>query len=578
MSRIVTHQRSKKHKEQWIAFSILGLFIISVTMFWNAYPFPSKEKVDYFTNSYSIVFEEEKTKYNGLSEQEEVYIPYDFIAEYIDPMIHYDEESSSVIVTTKNKVYQMPTERLTKFVNDKEHNLSFPVITTEQQQVYLELDWLQEVYSIDISYNDETSAMIVHADGDVVLKGNVLTGNENRRSLRINPDLTAPYVDRVEEGETVTIEDDTGDFLKVRKGNGIAGFMKKEMIEILGTEVYQSHKPVEEHTLPNLKWPIHVTWDAIYHPDATPNEVESYNSVQVLSPTWFHIDDTDGNIRSYASHSYVDSAKGNGYHVWALFSNDFNLEQTSAVLQDFETRQRIIRQLLHYADIYGLDGINIDFENVYEEDGPLVTQFVREFTPLAHEAGLIVSMDITFISNSPTWSKFYEREKLVESIDYFMVMAYDEHPASSNTSGSVASLPWVETHLEALLKVIPHDRLLLGVPFYTRLWTEEKQDDGSIEVSSQALTMTQAKEWIDEYNVTPVYDENTGQDYVEYEVSDKQTVYKLWLENDRSLQKRVELVHKYKLAGIASWSRYFANERIWEEVDNFLNIKRVVSQ
>jgi spore germination protein YaaH len=228
----------------------------------------------------------------------------------------------------------------------------------------------------------------------------------------------------------------------------------------------------------------------------------------------------------------------------------------------------MIRQLLHYSQMYQLNGINLDIENVNVEDGPLITQFVREATPLLHEAGLTVSMDITFISTSGNWSVFYERDKLSTIVDYLMVMAYDEHWGSSPVAGSVASLPWVESNIEKLLTVVPEDKLILGVPLYTRLWKEQTLANGQIELTSQALSMSKIKEWLAEHKLKPTYDASSGQNYAQLFIEKENATYKVWLEDELSLKKRAEIMMKYQLAGVASWSRFFADETAWAALHN----------
>ena len=183
---------------------------------------------------------------------------------------------------------------------------------------------------------------------------------------------------------------------------------------------------------------------------------------------------------------------------------------------------------------------------------------MREATPYLHEAGLTVSMDITFIAGG-NYSAFFEREHLADIVDYLIVMAYDEHWATSPTAGSVASLPWVESNLENLLEIIPNEKLVLGVPLYSRLW-EEKENG---ELSSKSLSMDQVEKWLKEKKVTPTFDEASGQNYGEYYDSKTKSTYKIWLEDELSLSKRAELVDKYRLAGLASWSRTFASESAW---------------
>ena len=277
------------------------------------------------------------------------------------------------------------------------------------------------------------------------------------------------------------------------------------------TEIVRINTKQNEVIIPQIEGPIQLTWEAVYTKNPDTELISEMPGVNVVSPTWFELSGSDGSIKNLGSLDYVNWAKKRGYQIWGLFSNAFDPDLTHEALKKYETRQSIIRQLLQYCQIYRLDGINIDIENVREEDGPLVTQFIREATPYFHQAGLIVSMDITFMTTG-NWSAFYEREKLAESVDYLIVMAYDEHWGSSEIAGSVASFPWVETNLQKLLEVVPNDKLILGVPLYTRLWEETSTG----ELSSKAMSMAEVKEWLAANAVTPQYDEVSGQNYAEY--------------------------------------------------------------
>ncbi|TGV31235.1 glycosyl hydrolase, partial [Mesorhizobium sp. M00.F.Ca.ET.186.01.1.1] len=206
----------------------------------------------------------------------------------------------------------------------------------------------------------------------------------------------------------------------------------------------------------------------------------------------------------------------------------------------------------------------------YYEDKERLVQFVRELTPYLHQQGLTVSIDVTIKSNAKTWSMFLDRKALAEVVDYMAVMTYDEHWAASPKAGSVASLPWVEAGLQGVLEEVPNEKLLLGVPFYTRLWTEAKQADGTVKVSSKALSMPRAQEWIAERKLTPVLDKASGQQYVEYRDPKDGNVYKMWLEDVSSMAKRMELVKKYDLAGVASWRRGFEVPEIWPTIEEGL--------
>lgn len=219
------------------------------------------------------------------------------------------------------------------------------------------------------------------------------------------------------------------------------------------------------------------------------------SGLQVVSPTWFHLQ-KDGLVKNVADKKYVEWAHKKGYQVWGLFSNSFDAKLTNSMLNDPKLRIKVIKQLLSYVELYQLDGINVDFENVYLKDKEELVQFLRELTPLLHEKGRTVSIDVTVKSLSENWSMFYDRKKIGEIVDYVMLMAYDEHWATSPKAGSVASIPWVEKGIKGILEEVPNDKLILGVPFYTRLWKEEIDETGNKKVTSKTFTMEQTKEWI----------------------------------------------------------------------------------
>lgn len=580
MSRLETHTQPKLKKAPIIVGILALLFIATSITFWLIYPKPSDERVSYFEHEQPLIYQE-RVYYNTITKFDgQWYLALSFLKEHIDQHITFDEASSSVIVTNSTEVFQMPTERLNYYLNEQDYSLSFPAVKKENDNIYVAAEWLETVYPIKISH-DKNETTFIYQNGDTLNKGVVtLRDEEDVLRLRTEPSLMSPYVKQLTFHDEVVVEADTGEWYLIRTKDGVSGYLKKTAITLNEIETVNTKikKDKQRYFDTNMEWPIHLTWDAIYSPNATPNVVPELEGVQVLSPTWFHLNNGDGDVRNYGSISYVKDAHNKGYHVWGLFSNDFEIERTNKALSTYETRQKIIRQLLHYASIYQLDGINLDFENVYEEDGNRLTQFVRELTPLAHEAGLVISIDITFISNSPTWSKFYEREELAEIVDYMMVMAYDEHWGTSPVAGSVASLPWVEHHLQKLLEVVPSEKLLLGIPFYTRLWKEEMLEDGTVDVSSKALSMSQAESWINSFNLEPIEDPKTKQMYVEYSVPDEPITYKMWLEDKHSLIQRAELVHKYRLAGVASWSSYFASKETWSTLYNELNYKKVVKK
>ncbi|WP_078546894.1 glycosyl hydrolase family 18 protein [Litchfieldia alkalitelluris] len=577
MSQMMTKTRSTKTKMIILGF-IGSLFLVISSIVLLIYPFPSKEKVIYTNKQFPIVANGEIYKSEAVIKNGVSYFPLDFVKEYIDDSIFLDAATNSVIITTKNKVLQMPSNSLTYLVNEEPLNLEVPVFISDQEEPYLDLKTFEDLFQIKVEIHQESGIHVVRFDGDVLINGSVkLNDKVDDLRLRTEPNVTTPYLDQVEVEEKVIIEFEEEGFYYVRKDNGVGGFIEKGHIKLGNTEKIRIARE-EVPAPPNLKWPIHLVWEAVYSSNPDVNKLNVMPGVNVVSPTWFSLKNGKGDITNLGSDEYVKWAKEQKYHIWGLFSNDFDPDKTHEAFKDFETRKKMISQLLHYSEIYQLDGINIDIENVYEEDGPLITQFVREATPYLHEAGLVVSMDVTFISDSPMWSKFYEREKLSEIVDYMVVMAYDEHWGTSPKAGSVASLPWVEKNLRNLLEVVPSERLILGIPLYSRIWKEKETDGGNIEVSSKAYGMDQIQDWIDENKLEVEYDKATGQNFAEYYDEKEKTLYKVWLEDETSLEKRVQLVHEYNLAGIAAWTRSFANDKAWTEMNESLSRKNPVKE
>ncbi|WP_342780731.1 glycosyl hydrolase family 18 protein [Bacillus marasmi] len=548
-----------------IAGILFGVLLVISSILFLLYPFASKEKEPYFQGDHPIVFSG-KQQGNALVKGETIYIPYTFLKKMDDSVI-YDEKSQSMIITTADKVVQMPTESLTYFVNQTPVELQIPALTQKDGEHFIALETILSFYPIRYEILPDTKAVLIEKDGQKLKQAKITSEDvhEEKLRLRVKADLRSPYTAQTVANESVVIEGEKANFYFVRKANGIAGYIDKELITPGKTEKIQVNHTVKETNLREIPGAgqVYLTWEAVYSKNPNTSAIPDMPGVNIVSPTWFKLGGTDGSVQNLASIDYVKWAHSKGYLVWALFSNDFDPDLTHEAFSDFETRQNIIRQLLHFSQMYGLDGFNIDIENVRNEDGPLVTQFVREATPYFHEAGLHVSMDITFISSSGNWSAFYERDKLSQIVDYMVVMAYDEHWGSSPVAGSVASLPWVEQNLQKLLEQVPNKKLVLGVPLYTRLWKETTGPDGAVTVTSESMSMEKVTAWLLEHQLTPTYDEQSGQNYAEFVSVEENATYKVWLEDELSLKKRAELASKYDLAGIASWSRYFAAPTAW---------------
>ena len=307
-------------------------------------------------------------------------------------------------------------------------------------------------------------------------------------------------------------------------------------------------------------------WQAPGEKESRLVQREKLPGIDVLSPSWFIIENAQGKIKTrHGSVKYVRQAHNKGYQVWALITNNFDPKMTSKLLDSPLARKRVIAQMEQLAKDYELDGFNLDFENINPADKDKLTDFVQEISKALKTQGLIISIDVTIPSNSGYWSKCYDRKAIAEVVDYVMLMAYDEHGAGSEGSGSVASLPWVEDGIQKTLQEgVPEKKLILGMPLYMRLWQETKG-----KVKAKTLSMAQADKVIQEKGLVPVWLSKEGQYYFEYQ--EKNNRYRVWQENRRSLALKASLVNRYNLAGGAYWRSTLETEDVWPALAEILS-------
>lgn len=278
----------------------------------------------------------------------------------------------------------------------------------------------------------------------------------------------------------------------------------------------------------------------------------------VVSPCWFDIRTAAGEIECRASKQYVQEAHKEGREVWALITNSFDPDMTTALLRDKNGRKKAIEQMVSFCRQFGLDGLNLDFENIYDGDKELLSSFVRDIATELHKENKIVSIDVTVPSNMPNWSTCYDRKTLGETVDYVVLMAYDEHGSKSPVSGSVASLPWVEKGIRETLQTgVAADKLVLGMPLYMRIWEEQGN-----KVSARTLRMPAVKNLLEEKKLQRVWLQQEGQYYFEY--TERGIRYRVWQEDARSLALKSALISRYDLAGGALWKSGVETEDVWK--------------
>ena len=285
------------------------------------------------------------------------------------------------------------------------------------------------------------------------------------------------------------------------------------------------------------------------------------SGLNVISPTWFYIQDTSGNLGDLSSADYVTQAHQKGYKVWGLVDNFTADVSTTETLSQLASRQNIIKHLVQTAANIGMDGINVDFESLSEDAGPHFLEFLRELSIECHKNNLVLSVDNPVPED---FTSHYDRAEQGKVVDYVIIMGYDEHYVGSEEAGSVASLPWVEKGIQDTIAEVPAQRVINAVPFYTRLW---KTEAGSL--SSEAIGMDTAQEVVNTNNAQVYWDSDVSQNYGSFEKDG--CTYQIWIEDSQSIAAKVQLVQKYNLAGVAAWKLGFENSSIWQVITDNLS-------
>ncbi|WP_178021923.1 glycosyl hydrolase family 18 protein [uncultured Paenibacillus sp.] len=567
-SRRDTYRRKRtgRRKTKWF----FGLILIIAGLYWaQSVWLPNREHVapEWLGQVDKPLFADgQLLDGTGIGSGNSLKLPLPVIQQIIEPTIRYEEDTKSVILTTPRKLVLLKADEKIAKINNKPTELRF---APEEKDgvLYLPAHLLQELYGAEVREDASSGAVLLYRAGESIMPAAVKAGSGKNDTvpLRTGPSIHQPILADMKADTALRILQAPDDeWYYVQLDNGYTGYVRRKNV-VTGEKRFVPEMKLELSAA-KQKWQsktVNMTWEAVYQVAPKPSSIGKLPGVNVVSPTWFSLVDGNGNVQSKADSAYVKWAHGQGMQVWGLFSNSFEPDLTSKALSSFENRLTTILQMLHYAKIYDLDGINIDYENVYTQDGDNLTQFMRELRPLAEEQGLIVSIDVTPKSNSEMWSAFLDRRALGEVVDYLVLMAYDEHWAASPVSGSVASLPWVRSSVTRILEEdgVPPSKLILGIPLYTRIWTETEKD-GKTEVNSKAIGMDKAQQIVAEKKLKPSLSEETGQNYVEYE--DKEGRHRIWLEDTESLKRRVELAKSFKLAGIATWTRSFASDEAWE--------------
>ena len=494
---------------------------------------------------------------------EKIMLSFDTIKKYFDEYIYFDEKYQTVIITSDVDVVKLKLDEKKININGNVSDIKTAACKIEED-IYVPIEEVQDVYNIEVLNNEK----IIITTNDVNYKKIEI---ENKGKVKLYKRETSLTTSKLKSKDIITVfeTDEEKGYSRVRTVNGDLGYIKTEKTK--GNIIFEN--VLKEENIAKEK--INLTWE--YAENYTPNREgqNKLSGVNVISPTWIYMKNENGEIRNTVSTSYIEWANKVGYDLWPTLKNDLmGLDKTSMLVTDMKAREKIINNVVSLAKQYDFEGINLDFENMYMKDKDEFSEFVREFSATLRRNSLVASVDVNVPDGSETWSLCYDHKPIADAADYMILMAYDQYSLSQD--GPVASLSWVENNIKKLLEreEVDNEKFILGVPFYSKYRKNKITISGDEEIQSNisktTLYMQNAKNYLNssKYKDVAVWDEAMGQYYIEYR--NQNTVERIWIEEEKSLKEKVELINKYNLAGVASWRWGFETLEAWKTINNTL--------
>ena len=516
---------------------------------------PSREKMD--LNEYygqvadgeiALFMGTEKLDERGLVDGDRVYLPLDVVNTYLNQRYYWDSADQKVL-------YATPSELTSEAASTE----SGEQVWLKDDTVYLNLSYVQKYTDIDAYIYKDPYRIAIQYQFDNVKTVKV----KKNTSVRYRGGIKSAVITSVKKGTQLRLLEELDNWDQVATDDGYIGYVDRKAVGKAEDTSFDRSFESEQYSYLTMDKKVNMVWHQVtstdanaYFTDATAN----MTGVNVISPTWFYLTDTAGNIANIASADYVAQAHDKGLQVWGLIDNFTQDVSTTETLSSTSARQNIISQLIQAATNVGMDGINVDFESLSEDVGIHFLEFLRELSIECHKNNLVLSVDNPVPED---FTSHYDRAEQGRVVDYVIIMGYDEHYVGSE-AGSVASLPWVEQGVQDTLEEVPAERVINAVPFYTRLW---RTTGGN--VTSEAIGMDQAQQVIAENNVETYWDKTTSQNYGTYDIDN--STYQIWLEDSQSIAEKVKLVSKYNLAGVSAWKLGFENSGIWQVISDNLN-------
>lgn len=558
--------RAKKTKKNgpnmFVKIIVVALFIFAVAVVINTAPNYIRneitDKINLIINNNNVT---KSLKFDVfIDENETVYISTKDIANFFDENIFYDNTYDLLITSSDTKIAAIKLNEKEMEVNGAKQTIFAPAIEKDDE-FYIPFSEMENVYNVEVFYNKDTNIVTIDSLDREQKKGN----SPKDLNVKYLPTAFSKTVDKIKKGDSViVISEDEDGWVKVRTENGKIGYVK----EI--ANIYNARENIKEEK--QIEGKISLVWDYFSEYASAPDRTgTTLKGVNVVSPSFASLErlgkgDIYVNIGKEGK-EYINWAHSKGYKVWPIIANNMQKQTTSEILNDYKLRQKLINNIVNLAIENNFDGVNIDFEYMNMSDKDMFSRFIIELAPRLKELGMVLSVDVTAPDGGEDWSMCYDRNAIGKVADYVVFMAYDQYGDSSDEAGTTAGADWVEVNLKKFVgkqEEVPEEKLILGMPFYTRLWYEANG-----KVDSDVIIMDNVDSTIPS-SASREWNKDLKQYYVEYQKNGK--TYKMWIEDEKSISAKCDLVNEYNLAGAAYWEKGQEKQEVWDVISEKLNI------
>lgn len=513
----------------------------------------------------AVLLGDELLEDKGLFRDGIFYLPLETVQTYLNSRFYFDKGENLLLYTTPTEIIRACAGEASYTVSDNSLPTEYPAAIVENEIPYVAINFVQLYTNFSYQAFEAPKRLQFYTEGDSITTANI----KKNTKVRYQGGVKSPILTDVSKGDTVTVLEKMETWSKVKTTDSVMGYVENKYLVDEKTTERTVEKAVSEPVYSSIHkdYKINLVWHLVTNTTANANVDEllaDTKAVNTIAPTWFALSDNEGNFTSLADKAYVDKMHAKGIEVWALvdnFTGRINEQSidTQAVLSSTTKRTRLIQGLMSQVTANHIDGLNVDFEQVPREAGEDYIQFLRELSVACRQNQVVLSID----NYVPTeYTAYYNRQEQGIIADYVIIMGYDEHYSGSDI-GSVASINYVENGIKDTVAVVPKEKVINALPFYTAIWATT---EGTTTVDK--VGMSYAETFAAQNGGVAEWDEETCQNYVNFQVDN--TTYQIWLEDEASIQTKLNVMKNYELAGVAGWRLGLEKEEIWDLLAAYL--------